>query len=198
MAELIIGLDLGQAADFTALAILERSAVLTNALRQVRSYGCRALKRWPLGTPYTTIVAAVVELFHKPTLTGAALVVDATGVGRPVVDMFRKAGLCGRLVPVIITAGHRQCVRDGFFHVPKIALVSALHVLLQQRRLRFARALVEAPALLRELQGHRIEITDSLNERFGACPGEHDDLLVAVALAAWHGEHGLGQAQTRA
>src|SRR5262249_6625147 len=112
MAELIVGLDLGQAVDFTALAILERCLIpqagpptgplVADAVAQ---YGCRALKRWSLGTPYTTIAAAVIELFGRPPLKGSTLVIDATGVGRPVVDMVRKSGLCGRLVPVTITAG---------------------------------------------------------------------------------------------
>src|SRR5262249_13999077 len=140
------------------------------------------------GTSYTPIAAAVSDVFGRPPLKGATLVVDATGVGRPVVDIVRKSGLCGRLVPVTITAGRRPCLRDGFYRVPKIVLVSTLRALLQQRRLQLAERLAESRALLRELQSLRVEITASLHERFCARAGVHDDLITALALAAWYGE----------
>jgi hypothetical protein len=44
--------------------------------------------------PYPEQVDFVVELMGKPPLKGNAnLVADASGVGRPVADLFRKAGL---------------------------------------------------------------------------------------------------------
>jgi hypothetical protein len=80
----LVGLDLGQASDFTALAVLERRDVADGPA----SYGCRHLERFHLGTPYPTIVSAVAKMFDSPALLGAPLVVDGTGVGRAVVDMF--------------------------------------------------------------------------------------------------------------
>jgi hypothetical protein len=83
-----IGLDLGQTADPTAVAVLERPPE-DEAAGAV--YLLRHLHRSPLGTPYTAIVPAVVELCGQTAARGhVTLVVDQTGVGRPVVDMLRR------------------------------------------------------------------------------------------------------------
>jgi hypothetical protein len=196
MSDFIVGLDLGQATDYSALAILESRLAADNISRDAARpkaswhYGCRGLKRWPLGTSYTAIVAEAAEFLGKPPLTRAPVVVDATGVGRPVVDMFRKAGLGAALVPVTITAGRRQSFRDGFHHVPKRVLIETLRVLFQHRRFQFAQALAEAPALIRELHDHRVKVTSPRHETFSARRGAHDDLILALALAGWHGERG--------
>ena len=94
-----------------ALSVLERTDRTIETVypdkparrEQVWHFGCRGLKRWPLGTPYTTIVAEMGKLTAKPPLAKAKLVIDGTGVGRPVVDMFRKAQLPVTIVPVMIT-----------------------------------------------------------------------------------------------
>src|SRR5262249_42130611 len=128
-----VGLDLGQAADFTALAVLERP----EGSGEGSAYSLRHLRRYPLGTPYTQVVPAVVRLVGLPPLKGqVTLVVDQTGVGRAVVDLLRREAEC-RLVPVTITAGQQVTVaEDGSRHVPKKELVSCLQLLLQSRRLK--------------------------------------------------------------
>jgi hypothetical protein len=179
----ILGLDLGQAADFSALAILEQT-------KQVKAnrYGCRGLKRWPLGTSYPAIVAEVAKLVEKLPLKDAKLVIDGSGVGRPVVDMFTKAHLSASIEPVIITAGQSESQADRYHHVAKVILVSSVQVLLQERRLQFAAALTETPILVRELENYRVKVTPAANESFNAREGEHDDLVLALALACWWGE----------
>ena len=52
-----LGLDLGQAADWSALAVLERSEMpapqnCTGSRMRSWRLGCRGLKRWRLGTSY--------------------------------------------------------------------------------------------------------------------------------------------------
>ena len=50
----------------------------------------------------------------------------------------------------------------------------------------------EVAILIRELETFRVKITEAANETFGAWrEGQHDDLLLAVALAAWAGERAL-------
>ena len=44
---------------------------------------------------------------------------DATGVGTPVVDLLRRAGLTCLVAPVLITAGDLQHREQGYFMVPK-------------------------------------------------------------------------------
>jgi hypothetical protein len=193
-----VGLDLGQTQDYTAVAVLERPYVhpVDPPERRRPCYALRHLRRFPLGTPYPTVVAEIVTLLRSRVLMGAGLVVDQTGVGRPVVDMLadklRNQVTC-RLLPVTITSGHAVTTGDpSSLHVPKKELISTLQVLLQTRRLHVARALTDTPVLVRELETYRVKITAARNEVFEAWrEGQHDDLVLAVALAAWAGEKSL-------
>lgn len=179
----VIGLDLGQTTDFTAVAVLERPP----ADNDDPVYALRHLQRFALGTPYTEIVPAVVRLADTGRLRGSPLVVDQTGVGRPVVDLLRRTPGAGRVVPVTITAGEKATqTADGSWHVPKKDLVSRLQLLLQAGRLKIAKALPEADVLVRELEAFQVRITAAAHETFGARrEGAHDDLVLAAALACW-------------
>jgi hypothetical protein len=185
-----VGLDLGQTTDFTALAVLERPTAARGGDAVV--YSLRHLQRYPLGTPYTAIVPAVAQLVAAPPLAGrVGLVVDQTGVGRAVVDMLRRSAQC-HVVPVTITGGQSVTeAEDGSRHVPKKELVTALQLLLQGHRLHIARSLLEAGTLVRELENFRVKITLAAHETFGAWrEGQHDDLVLAAALAGWWAERG--------
>jgi hypothetical protein len=188
----IIGLDLGQTTDFAALAVLEREDVDKAApIMDGPSYAVRHLARFPLGTAYTSIVSEVARLLGAPGLVCSALVVDQTGVGRPVIDMFRQTSLTASLIPVTITGGSTvKREADGSLHVPKKQLVTALQGVLQAGRLQVARRLPLAAALVQELLNFRVVITEAANETFGASSGEHDDIVLAVSLACWYAEGG--------
>jgi hypothetical protein len=214
----IAGLDLGQAQDFTALAVLERAepagepGVSNGCMgrtvtipagpprrqapepKRERTYAVRHLERFGLGTSYPAVVERVVKLFAEPPLAGCTLAVDMTGVGRAVVDMLVKARPKANVKPITITAG-RAVVPDGAgWHVAKKELVGVLQVLLQSRRLQVAKQLANAAALVKELESFRVKITTSANETFESWrEHDHDDLVLAVALAAWVGEHGMKQ-----
>ena len=191
MSDYFVGLDLGKSADYSALAVVEVDEDFDEDTRRwLRRHAVRHLKRWPLRTPYPAIVAEVVGMLGKEPLEGARLVVDQTGVGAAVVDLFRTSGVEG-LTPVLITAGNAVS-RDGegVFHVAKKELVSTLQVLLQEHRLRIAPALQYAETLEKELQTFRVKITAAANETFEAWrERDHDDLVLALALAVWHAEH---------
>ena len=76
------------------------------------AYSLRHLQRFALGTPYTEIVPAVARLASSAPLSGSAvLVVDQTGVGRPVVDMLRRRP-DPAIVPVTITGGQAITVSE--------------------------------------------------------------------------------------
>jgi hypothetical protein len=189
----LIGLDLGQGSDPTALAIAEQ----VKREDSLREYSFRHLQRWPLGTPYTTpegaqngIIEDMADLINELPRK-AILVVDATGCGRSVMDMVRRARLpISKLVPVNITGGHQVTSGGGFRNVPKKDLVGVVQTCLQGRRLKVAPGLREAKLLTRELQtfktrvsvGTGNEILEAWRER------DHDDLVLAVALAVWAGE----------
>ena len=186
------GLDLGQASDFSAVAVVER----TTSCHQTgeKSFSARHLERFPLGTPYPAICDRVVELFAWPPLSWSTLAVDQTGVGRAVVDMIRRARPKAAIRPITITAGHAVVPDGAGWHVPKKELVGVLQVLFQSRRLHVARMLPMASVLVKELETFRVKITGSANETFESWrERDHDDLVLAVAMAAWVGDRGLKQ-----
>lgn len=184
-----IGLDLGQAADYTALCVMRGTRATPDAKPE---YEVGHLERFPLQTPYPKMVDAVMELTRRPELADQyELVVDATGVGRPVVDLLKDA--LGterrRLHPVTITGG--GAVGSGAFGltVPKRDLVMALKVLLESERLLFAAGLPDTAVLIRETLAFRVKITAAANDTYGAWrEGDHDDLVLAVAMASWYAE----------
>jgi Terminase RNaseH-like domain len=119
-----VGVDLGQAADFTAIAVLEKTIVPPETAmfspvgehpgnRLVEGsvvYDLVYLKRPKLGTPYDTIAKRVADLVCKLEPEGAfgelgqvTLSVDGTGVGRGVVDMvdseFQRRGATSKGTP---------------------------------------------------------------------------------------------------
>jgi hypothetical protein len=99
----------------------------------VRSYAVRHLSRWPLGMRYPQIVSDLLDLLlkppqqtppqHSPPLAGCVLAIDATGVGRPVVELFQDPRLPAVLRPVLITAG----LRTGANAAGSVPPRSALH-----------------------------------------------------------------------
>ena len=121
----------------------------------------RHLERFELGTSYPAIVETVGRMRGTPPLSvdRSYLVVDETGVGRPVVDMFKQAGQAP--IPVTITAGFapKYDPADGSYTVPKRDLVTTVAVLLEQRRLLIPPSLPLADLLTRELQEFKRKIT---------------------------------------
>src|SRR4051794_24593462 len=188
----LIGVDLGQARDYTAIAIIERQSANRTASGSASiEYHLRHLERIALGTPYTDAVEKVAELMNSPRLVGQVrLLVDGTGVGTPVVEMFRKAGL--RPVPIWITGGETTSRKGQIIRVPKRELVSVLQVLLQCQRLKFPRGIPESQILIGELLAFRAKISSSGNDSYEAWrEKDHDDLVLALALSCWYGERML-------
>jgi hypothetical protein len=188
-----IGLDLGQSRDFTAIAILERAELRgawdaeKYAHRKMAALRLRYLERIPLGTTYPDVVERVRQVTRSAELReGCYLMVDATGVGRPVVDLLRMAGLGCPIMPAIITGADAETNSDGYYKVPKRDLMVGLQVLLQRGGLQIAAGMKLGPVLVDEMAAMRVKQTARGHEQFGAWrEGEHDDLVFAVALAHW-------------
>jgi hypothetical protein len=191
----IAGLDLGRPHEFTALSVLERTEVPSNndASRLVRHYAVRHLERLPPATPYPEVFMRLAEVFATPSMQGSKLVVDYTGVGRPVLDMLRKAKVGASITPLFVTSGKKSSSDDrGGWLVPRQELAATLQVLLQSRRLRVAPALPEATMLAKELAAFQLKVSGSAEMEMDAWrQGAHDDLVLAVAVAAWLGEHAM-------
>jgi hypothetical protein len=186
-----IGVDLGQSTDYTALGIVERFRRPTGKIlhwfrdpdwpvpQTEDVFHLVHLERFELGTAYPAIVDHVCDLMGRHPLTGLTeLVLDATGVGRPVVDMFNQRKPDGRRpVPITITGGDKP---DGM-RMPKRDLAMCLQVLLQTERLKIAKSLPLAEVLMREMLAFRVKINlqtghdsyEAWRER------DHDDLVLA-------------------
>jgi hypothetical protein len=151
-------------------------------------YRCGHLARLPLDTSYVGVVHHVARLLQRLP-AGAELVIDFGGVGRPVFDMFAANGLSP--TGLLITSGTSEAIDRGILHVPKLSLISRLQALLHEEKLKIHRDLTEAPALVRELADFRVQYTAAGSLTFNARSGRHDDLVLALAIAAWRA-HGAG------
>jgi len=204
-----VGVDLGQARDFTAVAVVEK-AELRDGWDPV-AYGWRKrvrllvrfLERVPLGTTYPDVVERVVGVTRAAELTGRCdLAVDATGVGRPVVDLLegRRLG-CRRFLPAVITGGERESYSEGYYRLPKRDLMTWMQVLLQRGDLQIAARLAFREELVEEMRLMETRTTKAGREQFGAWrEGAHDDLVFAVALGCWaarHADPGMGSGRQR-
>jgi hypothetical protein len=186
-----LGLDLGQAQDYSALAVLE-----TADTDPPRTYAGRHLQRWSLGTSYPTVAkdaAGMAEAMARSWRGQVTLAVDATGVGRAVVDLLRREPMPHvRMIPILITGGDAVTQEKGCWHVPKRDLIAMVQVALQTGRLKIASALPEAATLTRELANFQMKITLAGNDTYGAWrEGTHDDLVLALACALWAGDRRL-------
>ena len=208
-----VGLDLGQSQDYTALVAVERVHVLPAGVSLIdyrqrgdvavtetgerwrEEFHVRAIRRWPLGTTYTAVVEDVAGMMRRePLATHGQLVVDRSGVGRAVVDLFTTAHRqrrMGRLraVPLTITGG----VERGHFTVPKNDLVDGLLVPATQGRVRVASGLPLGDALRSELLAFTQNITAAGRTTYDIERREgqgHGDIAMALMLALaprWRG-----------
>lgn len=186
MTKFYVGLDLGQANDYTALSILER--IEAEGDGKEHAYHVRHLER-VRGVPYPDIVSKVSEMLHNPSLEGnAALVVDATGVGAPVLDLFQQAGLDP--VGIMIHGGANVSKEGNKMNVPKRDLVGVMQVLLQSGRFKVAAKLALGAILQQELLNFRVKIDPvTAHDSYSAWrEHDHDDLILSAALACWYAE----------
>jgi hypothetical protein len=172
------GVDLGKREDYSALAMIEYDHGL---------YHLRWLWRWPTGTEYRVVAAHTAEWVAKLPWGQRALVVDGTGVGDAVVELFKSV----RLDPIeVVLTGGKNTTRTGRrWHTPRESLFSVLLVALEQRTLRVTGKLDLVQTFLAEM--------DAMPSRPAPDPSHdteayragrqqpHDDLVFAVALACW-------------
>lgn len=140
------------------------------------------IERFPLRTPYTVIVERVTELVRRCP-SGTELVIDASGVGVAVTDLFVACGVVP--IPVTITAGTTEGQAGNSRTVPKILLISKLDALMATGSLKIQADLAEADTLIRELRDYRVQFTPSGQLTANARQGAHDDIILAAALAIW-------------
>src|SRR5215216_306103 len=180
MATYYAGLDLGQSADYTALAVLQKVPTYD---KQTGKHGAelhlRHLERYPLKTP--VISGGRVA---KPT---TELIVDKTGVGVAVTDLLKERRL--NHIAVTITGLGQKVNRHGTkeYSVPKQDLLSDLEVPFHKGTLKVAKGLQGWRKLREELLNfrHKQNKTTAHISYEHWREAEHDDLVLAAALACW-------------
>jgi hypothetical protein len=199
-----VGLDLGQSADYTALAVVQTVPTYDAATGKHSSeLHLRHLERYPLKTPYTQIADHVRELLSGPPFTvpvlengrvakpSTQLIVDATGVGTAVTDLLTERRL--NFVEVTITGLGQKVSRNGTrkYSVPKQDLVAALEVSFHKGTLKVAKGLELWSALREELLNfRRKQNTRTAHISYEHWrESDHDDLVLAASLACWKGTY---------
>lgn len=200
IASHVLAVDIGQANDYTAFAVLE-STLPPSSEDSARNWRHDLVHLERVrDVPYPRVIDRIrdladrmetLRLRHLDSLP-PRVVIDATGVGKPILDAVRDARVSA--TGVIITAGDTVTAGSGVTRVPKRVLVTRLQLALQQRRLRVAAQLPFASVLAQELRGFKVSMTKAGNERFGNDvaqwrEADHDDLVLAVALGVWRTEH---------
>ncbi len=226
-----VGVDVGQIRDNTALAVSEVSQLDTGKLRfgpspkpahldiksglwipaqdiypvMVTEYTVRHIKRLPLGTSYPDVALHIADMLCSPLFAGrdVRVLIDVTGVGRPVYDdldreiLRRKYGIWNRdgtfqpgskgemarlrLKPITFSHGEKYNRSTGV--LAKAFLVSRLQSLLQGGHVH-GPDIPEMKATVEELKVYEIKVSDDGKDQYGAFKtGSHDDLATAMALS---------------
>ncbi|MCS6923110.1 MAG: terminase large subunit [Fimbriimonadales bacterium] len=151
----VAGVDWARYRDYTAVAVLQGTRTEAKLL---------TVRRWQ-GLSWHAQVDAVAE-YVRP-YAPARVLCDRTGVGDPLLETLQAAGI-PQAEGVVFTPSLKQ------------SLIERLALLLEQGRLQ----LLPDPALLNEL--YHFEATPTAyGTRWQGAPGVHDDLVIALALAAW-------------
>lgn len=152
-------------------------------------YTMRHIERLPLGTPYPKIAVYIAEVLCSSLLSRRAVrvLMDVTGVGRPVYDdLKREIGLRPEARNVLlrpITFAHGESYDRSKGRLGKAYLVSRLQSLLQNGSIE-ASDTPEARVMLEELRNYEIKVDQDGKDTYGAFKvGTHDDLATALGLA---------------
>jgi len=192
-----IGVDIGQAVDPTAIIVLETGRYAPKFVDDTpeKQHHVRWIEKVALGTSYLQVVERIALVAERCELLGpAVIVVDSTGVGRPVTDMLRKRTTTP-LRAVTFTGADKVKQSDAYsYKVPKRDLVVALEVVLQSRRLHVVPDCPLQEDLRAELGAFEVNLNARGHDTYDGSSGKHDDLVSALSLATWWAERG-GQGQ---
>src|SRR5579859_1620484 len=208
-----IGVDVGQIHDPTAIAIAEVTQVHTGKYQYGREqtlghhdhfgqwipptgiepvmrseYTIRHIRRLPLGTSYPDVALHIAEMLCSQLLANrkVRVLIDVTGVGRPVYDDLKKETRLRPeaqhviLKPISFSHGEKYNPSTGI--LGKAYLVSRLQSLLHGKRVHGPDT-SEMKATLEELRVYEIKVDDAGKDTYGASIGKHDDLATALGLS---------------
>ena len=166
---------------------VRRAVGMTPAFKPPSPLQLRQICRLPTGTKYPQQVAYVKNILCRPPLWGnCEFLLDGTGVGVAVVDMFEEAGL--EVISITIHGG-TETVQSGAnkFRVPKQDLITCTQVAMLQRQIEASAKLTDWEALVKELQDYQVKQSKKTanHDEYNAREGAHDDLVLSLAMGVW-------------
>jgi hypothetical protein len=182
----VVSVDFGGAAapkdaknDFTALSMIE---CLDDSL------ALRDLRHLPIDQSFTEQQETILKAVAKIQASGRSvtLVGDSTGLGKPQLHLLREKRLC-RVIGIWLTAGNTVGGSFDDKTVPKVDVITAAQLALEQRLITWNKRLELANIFARELRGYRFKVRASGSTELGNHRGDsdHDDLVLSVAMACW-------------
>lgn len=155
----VIGVDLAKSEDFTVLTVIDSKTREVVWIERFQDIDWREQK------------IRIQRLAAR--YNNALCVIDATGVGDPIVEDLQNAG-----ISLYYDKG-----RPGFrfTNESKNQLIEQLAIAIEQRQLTFPNHEI----LVNELMNYEYAITDNGRIKYGAPSGKHDDCVISLALAVW-------------
>lgn len=148
------GVDWGRHHDATAVVVLEGSRRGANLVHLERM----------VGVGWSRQIERVVELLRAWRVRNAAI--DQTGIGSMPTEMVSR--IADVRVHEVSFSAH---LKEG--------LIGDLALMVETGKIKWR----PCPDLHRELEFFEVEVESSGRRRYGAPPGMHDDLVIALALA---------------
>ena len=165
----VLGVDLGKHQDFSAVVAMEGGGRIMH------------VERWS-GVDWAIQRARIVELSKK---WNAVVVLDVSNVGSVIEEDLRSAGV--RIHPCKMNDGR-----------VKIDIINGLQIDFEEKAVKIPSpsaswATPDAKALFDELKMYECSETDHGQVKYSAPKGQHDDLVIAFALANWGRRYGLAE-----
>jgi phage FluMu gp28-like protein len=155
-----LGVDLGKKHDYSVIAVVTKQP---NQEHVHLVY----FKRWPLETPYSSVIGSVRVIVDKLHNVQKCLV-DQTGVGEYIVEDMQKGGI--------------RNVEGVMLSLPKKQeVLSHLKQLMENELFTYPFDV----DLYAELNVEQFELTKTGQMQFSHSDGTHDDIFWAVALAVF-------------
>jgi hypothetical protein len=187
---IILALDPAQLHDWSALAAIDMKyvpkGVLGNDGRY--EYDLIAMNR-KQALPYDQIVEWVIKTLKNPAFNAQGppkFLLDATGVGVAINDMFRAKGQ--RPIAVTITTGNTLTRIGSDAHLGKARLFGKFLGALDSGKVHVNPDMPIWPLVEREMLSFRAEMSTQGRVKMEAEQGENDDMLFALAMCVWYGE----------
>ena len=162
----VAGVDLARYQDYTVVVLMNMNREVVHVDR---------FRKVPWDSQSARIRALCARYNH------AQILCDSTGVGDPFVEGLQRAG----------------CKVEGYklLHGTKQDLISNLQIMMEEKRIKLPRVQLW-PEGIAELENFEYYTSEARNILMSAPSGQHDDCVVALALAAWQVRRRPGKALT--